>query len=95
MREALRAAGVLHASPHTNLIGGGARASWPKRNCSRRTASEMLQWLGGYIDRSEILVDLNHYVVPPMLGAARRVLGALVSAIGAAGNLIFEGAVKT
>jgi hypothetical protein len=47
----------------------------------------MLHWLGGNIDRSEILVDLNHYVVPPTLGARAGVLGGIGLAIGAAGKL--------
>jgi fructokinase len=44
----------------------------------------MLHWLGGYIDRSELLADSDHYVVPPTLGARAGVLGAISLAISAA-----------
>jgi hypothetical protein len=43
----------------------------------------MQHWLGGYIDRPEIL-DADGYVVPPGLGAQSGALGALKLAIDAA-----------
>jgi fructokinase len=46
----------------------------------------MGHWLGGYIDRAEILVDADRYVVSPGLGDRAGVLGALALAVEA-GNL--------
>jgi fructokinase len=43
----------------------------------------MLHWLGGYIDRCEVLEDTDRYVVVPALGAQAGVLGALSLAIEA------------
>ena len=43
----------------------------------------MLHWLGGYIDRREILEETDRYVVLPGLGAQAGVLGALSLAIAA------------
>jgi fructokinase len=47
----------------------------------------ILHWLGGYVDRIEILVDFDHYLVPPTLGERAGVLGGIGLAIGAAGKL--------
>jgi fructokinase len=41
-------------------------------------------WLGGYIDRSEVISQLDRYVVAPGLGDNAGVLGALVLAMDAA-----------
>jgi len=41
-------------------------------------------WLGGYIDRREILDGADRYVVAPELGDRAGVLGALVLAMDAA-----------
>jgi len=46
----------------------------------------MLHWLRGYIDRSEMLADVHHYIVPAALGARAGVLGGLSLAIDAAGK---------
>jgi fructokinase len=43
-------------------------------------------WLGGYIDRSELLEGGDRYVVAPELGDRAGVLGALVLAIDAAAS---------
>jgi fructokinase len=44
------------------------------------------RWLGGYIDRREILDGADRYVVAPELGDRAGVLGALVLALNAAGS---------
>ena len=74
---------VLTLSPQRIIIGGGVMAQEQLFPVIRQ---RMLHWLGGYIDRSEILADLNHYVVPPTLGARAGVLGGIGLAIGAAGK---------
>jgi hypothetical protein len=43
-----------------------------------------LHWLGGYIDRAEILSGVEQYVVSAALGDRTGVLGALVLAVDAA-----------
>jgi len=84
---------VLTLSPQRIIIGGGVMAQEQLFAVIRQ---RMLHWLGGYVDRSEILVDLNHYVVPPALGARAGVLGGIGLAIGAAGKLCSaKSAVKT
>jgi len=43
----------------------------------------MLHWLGGYVQRPEILAEIDHFVVPPALGSHAGVLGALSLAVDA------------
>jgi fructokinase len=42
-----------------------------------------LHWLGGYIDRSDIIDNIDRYIVPPGLGVRAGVLGALCLALDA------------
>jgi fructokinase len=72
---------VLTLSPQRILIGGGVMAQERLFPVIRQ---RMLHWLGGYIDRGEILADPHHYLVPPTLGARAGVLGGIVLAIDAA-----------
>jgi fructokinase len=44
----------------------------------------MRHWLCGYIDRTEVLNEMERYVVAPELGENAGVLGALALAIDAA-----------
>jgi fructokinase len=74
---------VLTLSPQRIIMGGGVMA---QERLFRVIRQRMLHWLGGYIDRREILGDIDHYVVPPTLGANAGVLGALALAIAAAGK---------
>ena len=74
---------VLTLSPQRIIIGGGVMAQERLFPVIRQ---RMLHWLGGYIDRSEILVDSHEYLVPPTLGARAGVLGGIALAIGAAGK---------
>jgi fructokinase len=70
---------VLTVSPQRIIVGGGVMADTLFPLVRRRT----LHWLGGYIDRREILTDIEHYIVPPALGARAGVLGALCLALEA------------
>jgi fructokinase len=71
---------VLTLSPQRIILGGGVMAESLFPLVRRRT----LHWLGGYIDRREILSDIEGYVVAPALGARSGVLGALCLAIDSA-----------
>jgi fructokinase len=70
---------VLTLSPQRIIVGGGVMAERLFPLVRRRT----LHWLGGYIDRREILSDIERYIVPPALGARAGVLGALCLALDA------------
>ncbi len=71
---------VLTVSPQRIILGGGAMAQRLFPLVRRRA----LHWLGGYIDRREILEDIERYIVPPALGNRAGVLGALCLALTAA-----------
>jgi fructokinase len=71
---------VLTVSPQRIIMGGGVMAERLFPLVRRRT----LHWLGGYVDRCEILNGIEHYIVPPALGARAGVLGALCLAVDAA-----------
>jgi fructokinase len=72
---------VLTLSPQRIVMGGGvmnqARLLGPIRQ-------RMRHWLGGYIDRNEVLSDDSNYIVTPGLGNQAGVLGALALAISSA-----------
>lgn len=70
---------VLTVSPQRIILGGGVMAERLFPLVRRR----MLHWLGGYVDRSEILTDIERYIAPPALGERAGVLGALCLAIDA------------
>jgi fructokinase len=70
---------VLTLSPQRIILGGGVMAESLFPMVRRRT----LHWLGGYIDRREILNSIERYIVPPALGARAGVLGALCLAVDA------------
>lgn len=74
---------VLTVSPQRIIVGGGVMAERLFPLVRRR----MLHWLGGYIDRSEILAESERYIVPPALGARAGVLGALCLAMDARASL--------
>jgi fructokinase len=69
---------VVTVSPRRIVIGGGVM-SQPR--LLRLIRPRLRHWLGGYIDRSEILTDTDRYVVAPALGDNAGVLGALVLAL--------------
>jgi fructokinase len=72
---------VLTLSPQRIIMGGGVMAQLRLFPGIRQ---RMLHWLGGYVDRSELLDDVCRYVVPPALGARAGVLGGIGLAIAAA-----------
>jgi fructokinase len=72
---------VLTVSPQRIIMGGGVMS---QERLFPLVRSRMLHWLGGYIDRSEILSDVDRYVVPAGLGARTGVMGALHLAMAAA-----------
>jgi fructokinase len=70
---------VLTVSPQRIIVGGGVMAE----RLFPLVRQRALHWLGGYIDRREILKDIARYIVPPALGARAGVLGALCLALDA------------
>ena len=72
---------VLTVSPQRIIMGGGVMQ---QERLFALLRARTLHWLGGYIERSEIVSDIERYVVPAALGARAGVLGALRLAIGAA-----------
>jgi fructokinase len=75
---------VLALSPQRIIMGGGVM---DQKRLFPGIRQRMQHWLGGYIDRSEMLADVQHYIVPPALGARAGVLGGISLAIDAAGKL--------
>jgi fructokinase len=71
---------VLTVSPQRIIMGGGVMSQLRLLPLIRQ---RLLHWLGGYIDRSEILEDIDRYVVAAALGSQAGVLGALLLAIDA------------
>jgi fructokinase len=73
---------VLTVSPQRIVVGGGVMDERLFPLVRKRT----LHWLGGYVDRHEILNAMERYIVPPALGARAGVLGALCLAVDARGG---------
>ncbi len=69
---------VVTVSPQRIVMGGGVMGQVRLLPLIR---ARLRHWLGGYIERSEILVEAERYVVAPELGENAGVLGALVLAI--------------
>ena len=72
---------VVTLSPQRIVMGGGVMA---QTRLLPPIRERMRAWLAGYIDRSEILVAADRYVVAPGLGERAGILGALVLAMDAA-----------
>jgi fructokinase len=72
---------VVTLSPQRIVIGGGVMSQVRLMPLIRQRSRH---WLGGYIDRAEILADTERYIVAPMLGAQAGIKGALALAIVAA-----------
>ena len=72
---------VLTLSPQRIVLGGGVMSQAQLLGPIRL---RMLHWLGGYIDRNEVLSDDSGYLVTPGLGDRAGVLGALALAIDSA-----------
>ena len=73
---------VLTVSPQRIIMGGGVMSQARLFPLIRQ---RLRHWLGGYIDRSDILTGTDAYVVAPGLGDRAGVLGALALALKAAG----------
>jgi fructokinase len=71
---------VVTISPKRIVMGGGVMSQVRLLPLIRR---RMAHWLGGYIDRTEILGGADRYVVAPGLGDRAGVLGALALAVEA------------
>jgi fructokinase len=80
----LCAQSVLALSPQRIVLGGGVMAETRLFPAIRQ---RLLHWLGGYIDRSEILESCEHYVVPAALGERAGVLGCIALAADAAAGI--------
>jgi len=72
---------VLTVSPQRIILGGGVMGQTRLFPLIRQRARH---WLGGYIDRGDIVTGIDEYVVSPGLGDRAGVLGALVLALEAA-----------
>jgi fructokinase len=71
---------VVTISPQRIVMGGGVMSQLRLLPPIRE---RMGHWLGGYIERAEILADADRYVVAPGLGDRAGVLGALALAVAA------------
>src|SRR3984885_14532475 len=78
---------VLTVSPRRIVMGGGVMSQARLLPLIR---PRLLHWLGGYVDRGEILTDCDRYVVAPELGDNAGVRGALILAMHAAGRTAFS-----
>jgi fructokinase len=72
---------VLTVSPKRIVIGGGVMNQPALLQLIR---PRILHWLGGYIDRPELLNAIHRYVQTPRLGEDAGVLGAVLLAQAAA-----------
>jgi fructokinase len=72
---------VMTLSPQRIIIGGGVMTQQRLLPLIRQ---RMLHWLGGYIERREILVEIDQYVVAPALAPRSGLLGAVILAMNAA-----------
>jgi fructokinase len=64
---------VLTVSPQRIVMGGGVMSQQQLPRIRQR----LQHWLGGYIDRGELLDEVDRYLVLPALGIRSGILGAL------------------
>jgi fructokinase len=74
---------VLTLAPRRIIIGGGVMS---QQQLFPSIRQRLRHWLGNYIDRPEILIGTDRYIVPPSFGAKIGILGALALAIDAASS---------
>jgi fructokinase len=72
---------VVTVSPQRIVLGGGVMS---QQQLLAPIRQRLLHWLGGYVDRPEILEDADHYLVTPALAPLSGVMGALLLAMRAA-----------
>jgi fructokinase len=75
---------AVTVSPQRIVMGGGVMSQTRLLPLIR---PRLRHWLGGYIDRREILDGADHYVVAPELGDRAGVFGALALAMDAAAEI--------
>ena len=75
---------VLMLSPQRIIMGGGVMSQTRLLPLIRQRSAH---WLAGYVDRSQLLAEFEHYLVAPGLGAQAGVLGAAALAMDAAAAL--------
>jgi fructokinase len=80
----LCAALVMTISPQRIIMGGGVMNQARLLPLLR---PRLIHWLGGYIDRKEIMLEAQRFVVAPQLGENAGVLGALALAMDAGTRL--------
>lgn len=68
---------VLTLSPQRILLGGGVLR---QSHLFNRIRHDLVALLNGYVQATEIMRDIDQYVVPPLLGGRAGVLGGLVLA---------------
>ncbi len=78
----LCAQSVLALSPQRIVMGGGVMT---ERRLFPLIRQRLLHWLGGYVERNEILDAGEDYVTPAALGERAGVLGCIALAVDAAG----------
>jgi fructokinase len=71
---------VVTVSPQRIVLGGGVMS---QQGLLAPVRQRLLHWLGGYIDRPEILDAVDDYVVAPGLAPQSGVMGALLLAMQA------------
>jgi fructokinase len=68
---------VLTLSPQRILLGGGVLR---QSHLFGRIRRDLVELLNGYVQATEVIRDVDQYVVPPQLGGRAGVLGGLVLA---------------
>ena len=68
---------VLTLSPQRILLGGGVLR---QSHLFGRIRRDLVELLNGYVQATEVMRDIDQYVVPPQLGGQAGVLGGLVLA---------------
>lgn len=76
---------VLATAPERIIIGGGVTNA--QTHLFERVRRELQRSLNGYVEINALSGDLEHYVVPPALGALAGPLGALALAENALRNV--------
>jgi len=71
---------VLTLSPRRIVLGGGVMN---QARLLPMIRPRLQHWLGGYLRRSELLGEIDSYLVPPQLAARAGILGALALALQA------------
>lgn len=72
---------LMTLSPQRIVLGGGVMSQTQLLAPTRR---QLQHWAAGYIDRTEVLSEVDRYVVSPALGDQAGVRGALALAMDAA-----------